>query len=127
MTESDRRPPFWVLKGGFLHLSILCNWHFMNLDKALQVVVGTTLRSLFIYSEVGGSCMVGDQVTDLLREVNYCRKGEGRQYFEPLRIQYIPLLKDVLNIIETEVSETTGELTSFGKENTVMTLYLKRT
>ena len=58
-------------------------------------MVGTRLRSLFVYSDVGGSSVVGNQVTDLLREVNFRRKGEGVQYFEPLHIQYIPLCKQV--------------------------------
>ncbi len=65
-------------------------------------------------------------MTDLLREVNYLRKGEGSHYFEPLHIQYIPLRKDVLDIIETQVSETTGELTDFGEGNTILTLHFKR-
>ena len=60
--------------------------------------------------------MVGNQVMDLLREVNYRRTGDGSHYFEPLHIQYIPLRKAQLDIIETQVSETTGELTEFGEE-----------
>jgi hypothetical protein len=62
----------------------------------------------------------------LLREVNYQRKGEGIQYFEPLHIQFILFRKDVLDIIETQVSETTGELTDFSEGDTIVTLYLKR-
>ena len=62
----------------------------MNLDQAFQVVVGTSSRSLFVYSDTGGSSVVGNQVTDLLREANYRRKGQGIQYFEPLHVQYIP-------------------------------------
>ena len=124
--REDGTPAFWSLKGGLLHLSILCNWRFMNLDKSFQNVVGTKSRSLFVYSDVGGSSVVGNQVTDLLREVNYRRKGEGVQYFEPLHIKYIPLRKDVLDIIETQVSETTGELTDFGEGDTIVTLHFKR-
>ena len=70
--------------------------------------------------------MTGNQVTDLLREVNYRRTGDGSHYPEPLHIQYIPLRKALLDIIETLVSETTGELTEFGEGNTILTLYFKR-
>ena len=70
--------------------------------------------------------MVGNQVTDLLREVNYIRRGAGIQYFEPLHIQYIPVRKDLLDISETQVAETTGELVDFGEGNTIVTLHFKR-
>ena len=64
---------------------------------------------------------------DLLREVNFRHKGEGVQYFEALHIQYIPLRKQVLDIIETQVAETTGDLARFGEGNTIVTLHFKRT
>ena len=54
----------------------------MNLNQAFEAVAGTRSRSLFVYSHVGGSSVVGNQVTDLLREVNFRRKEEGVQYFE---------------------------------------------
>ena len=99
----------------------------MNLNQAFEAVAGTRSRSLFVYSDVGGSSVVGNQVTNLLREVNYRRKEEGVQYFEPLHIQYIPLRKQVLDIIETQVAETTGDLARFGEGNTIVTLHFKRT
>ena len=121
------KPMFWMVDQGLLTLSVTCNWHFMNLDQAFETVARTRSRSLFVYSDVGGSSVVGNQVTDLLREVNFRRKGEGVQYFEPLHIQYIPLRKQVLDIIETQVAETTGDLARFGEGNTIVTLHFKRT
>ena len=99
----------------------------MNLNQAFEAVEGTCSLSLFVYSDVGGSSVVGYQVTDLLREVNFCRKEEGVQYFEPLHIQYIPLRKQVLDIIETQVAETTGDLARFVEGNTIVTLHFKGT
>ena len=130
--DTDGAPVFWIVesdKGGngdFLRLSIYCNWRFLNLNKAFEVVVGNSSRSLFVYSDVGGSSVVGNQVTDLLREVNLIRRGSGVQYFEPYHIQYIPVRKDVLDIIEVQVAETTGELTTFGEGNTIVTLHFKK-
>ena len=74
--------------------------------------------------------MVGEQVTDLLRKVNYERKGNGKVYFEPQHIQYIPVRKEMIDIIETQVAETTGELASLlelGKGVTIVTLHFKLT
>ena len=80
-----------------------------------------------MYSDVGGSSVVGDQVTDLLREVNFSRTGKGAQYFEPTHIQYIPVRKETLDIIEVQVAETTGQLVKFGDGNTVVTIHVKKT
>ena len=125
--KNDRgEPVFWLIAEDLFHLSVTCNWHFTNLNKAFQNMVGSTSRSLHIYSDVGGSSAVGNQVTDLLWEVNYRRTGDGSHYFEPLHVQYIPLCKAQLDIIEMQVSETTGELTEFGEGNTILTLHFKR-
>ena len=112
---------------GMLDLSMTCNWRFTNVNKLLERVVKVSKRSLFIYSDVGGSGVVGNQVTDLLREVSYKREGKGFQYFEPLHIQYIPVHKDTIDIIETQVAETTGALTQNGPGNTIVTLHFKKT
>jgi len=53
----------------FIRLTLTCNWKFINLNVP------------FIYSDVGGSGVVGNQVMDLLHEVNYNREGKGSQYF----------------------------------------------
>ena len=75
---------------------------------------------------MGGSSAVENQVTDLLQEVSYQLTGDESHYFEPIHIQHIPLCNDLLDIIEMQVSETTGELSEFGQGNTILTLHFKR-
>ena len=129
----DTTPPsslgdkFWITGGNVVRLTMTCNWRFINLNSSFKNVTDSTKRSLFVYSDVGGSGVVGNQVTDLLREVNYKREGKGYQYFEPLHQQYIPFRKEELDIIEVQVSETKGELTDFGEGVTILTLHFKRT
>ena len=120
---------YWkvIPDGKYIRLTITCSWRFINLNVAFKNVTGTTKRSLFIYSDVGGSGVVGNQVTDLLREVNYKREGQGSQHFEPLHIQYIDVRKELLDIVEVQVAETTGELVKFGAGNTIATLHVKKT
>ena len=117
---------YWCVEDGFLKLSVYCNWRFTNFNSTFQNVIGNEKHSLFVYSDVGGSSVVGDQVTDLLREINFSRTGKGAQYFEPLHIQYIPVRKETLDIIEVQVAETTGELVKFGDGNTVVTIHVKK-
>ena len=124
---NDKVGVFWTsISQTYYQFSYHCNWRFINLNAAFQAVVGATSRSLFVYSDVGGSGVVGNQVTDLLREVNFIRRGAGVQYFEPLHIQYIPVRKDLIDIIETQVAETTSELVDFGEGNTIVILHFKQ-
>ena len=127
LTDANGNPLFWRVNAGFLQLGIFCNWRLINLEEAFETLFGATSRSLFIYSDVGSSGVVGNQVTDLIREVNFVRKGVGSWYFEPLHIQYIPVRKDTIDIIKTQVAETTGDLTQFGPGNTIVTLHFKKT
>ena len=78
-------PVFWAVNNRFLQLSMYCNWRFLNLNKAFEAVVGASSRSMFVYSVVGGSSVVGNQITDLLREVSHKREEKGFQYFQPLQ------------------------------------------
>ena len=125
--KADGKAVFWSsISETYYQFSYHCNWRFINLNAAFEAIVGLTSRSLFVYSDVGGSGVVGNQVTDLLREVNFIRRGPDVQYFEPLHIQYIPVRKDLIDIIETQVAETTGELVEFGEGNTIVTLHFKQ-
>ena len=103
------------------------SWRFTNLNTAFRSIVGEPTRWLHVYSDVAGSIVVGNRVTDLLREVMYQRKGRGSVYFEPLHIQYIPLSKEVVDIVETNVAETNGDVTEFGPGHTIVTLHFKKT
>jgi len=120
--------PYWKLTPDRkrVQLTTTFNWRFINLNTSFKNVTGSSSRSLMIYSDVGTSGVVGNHVTDLLREVNYRREGKGFQYFEPLHVQYLPVRKDYIDIIETQVAETTGELTQFGAGNTIVTLHFKQ-
>ena len=69
---------------------------------------------------------MGNQVTDLLREIQYMRRGRGTTYFEPLHVQYLPLRNEVMEVVETQISETEGQLVRFGKGQTIVTLHFKR-
>lgn len=53
----------------------------MNLNNAFQNLVREKSRSLFVCSDVGLSEVVGNQVTDLLRENNFQCEGKGIKTF----------------------------------------------
>ena len=130
VNDEQSNPVFWTVRSflpDYLQLSMSCSWRFTNLNVAFRSVVGEPTRSLHAYSDVAGSSMVGNRVTDLLREVKYKREGRGTMYFEPLHIQYLSLRNEVIETIETQVAETNGELVKFGEGNTIVTLHFKKT
>ena len=123
---------FWTVRSilpDYLQLSMSCNWRFTNLNVAFRTVVGEPTRSLHVYSDVAGSTVVGNRVTDLLREIQYKRQARGTLYFEPLHIQYMSLRNEVVEMIHVQVAETIGrggDLVKFGEGHTIVTLHFKK-
>ena len=122
-SHTDSNNATWIF------LSMRVNWTFINLNQAFRSVIQDPRRTLHVYSDVGSSTMVGDKIVDLLREVKYDRTTKGQVYFEPRHIQYIPVRREVTDIIEIQVAETTGagdDLAKFGPGHTLVTLHFKQ-
>ena len=119
---------FWrVTQNKVLHLSMSVHWRFIHLNQAFRSVIGSPMRTLHVYPDIGGSSIVGGQVTDLLREVQYKQQGRGTVYFEPLLVQYLPLRNTFVDQIESQIAETNGQLVRFaGPTPTILTLHFKR-
>ena len=65
-----------------------------------------------MYLDVGGSSVLGDQSTDFICVLNYQREGRGSYHFEPERLLYIPLQKELLDIIQVQVAESSESSSS---------------
>ena len=101
------------------------NCRFKNSDHAFENVFGHSTRPLYVYSDVKASIVLGDQINDFIREVNYKREGKGSYYFEPSHLQYKPLRKQVLDIIQVQISEGTGHSVQFGNGVMTVTFHFK--
>ena len=103
---------------------------FHQLERGVSGGGGRPTRTLHVYSDVAGSSVVDNRVTDLLREVQYKRQGRGTLYFESLHIQYMTIRNEVVEIIHVQVAETIGrggDLVKFGDGHTIVTLHFKKT
>ena len=109
-----------------IYLSPYCTWKFVNINEAFRNILGSPSRTLLIYSDVAESTKVGDQVVDLLREVEYKREDKATVYFEPMHIQYLPVRNEYIEIIQTQVSETNGNLANLQGGHTLLTLHFKK-
>ena len=113
----------------WFYLTGRCSWKFSDLNRMFDRLVTHPNRSLYVYSDVGGSSIVGNRFTDLLKEVHYPRQGRGNVYYEPEHIHYLPVRREVIDIIEVNITEntTTGEeLVKFKEGHTLLTLHFKK-
>ena len=123
--DASNKPTFWKVDGDYMELSVMCNWRFVNLNDTFRPSTEfPSTRPLYVYCNVGTSSMVGGRITDLLREIKYHPKDTT--HFEPRQIQYVPVRNEVVEIVETQMAETNGDLVQFGEGHTHLTLHFKR-
>ena len=123
--DANNQPTFWKVDGGYLVLSVTCNWCFVRLNEKFRP--STEFAStcpLHVYCNVGTSSMVGNRVTDLLREIKY--HSQNTPHFEPIHIQYLPVRNELVEIVDTQMAEIIGDLAQFGEGHTNLTLHFKR-
>ena len=117
---------FWEYSGNMTMFSNQCNWRFLNLNSAFFNLLSFPAKSLFVYSDVSVSSVVGNQITDLLREVHFKREGKGITYFEPIHVQYKDLRNTEVDVIHIQVAEDTGALYPFDTGTTAITLHFRK-
>ena len=123
--DTSNNPTFWKVEGDYLKLSLSCPWRFVNLNDGFRRSSEfPAVRPLHVYCNVGTSSMVGGRITDLLREIKY--HPQNTTHFEPRHIQYVPVRNEVVEIVETQMAETNGDLVQFGEGRTLLTLHFKR-
>ena len=109
-----------------LHLSRMVKWQFNNLNASFEKVVGTSKRTVMVYSDVVDSTVVGSGKFPLLREVQLLRTGEGESTVEPLHHQWIKVRGNQLEIVEVEIASTSGPLAILYPGKTLVTIGLKQ-
>ena len=122
----------WNYASEGLQLSSYCNWRFINLDESYRKAFGgvneTVLVSapprgpMYLYSNVGRSTIMGNRVTDLLREISH---DLTKMSYEPLHIHYKPVRSNLIDVIETQLAENDGTLVDFVSGVTSVTLHFE--
>ena len=83
-------------------------------------------RTLSVYSNIGESVIVGDQVTDLLGEIKYKPSKQGTIFHEPKNPRYQPVRNKEIEIVEVQLAETDGGLAKIETGDTLLTLHFKK-
>ena len=110
----------------FLQLSLLVQWQLNNLDASFENIIGTTRRTMMVYSDIVESTVMGSGKFPLLREVQIMRTGDGESTAEPLHHQWIKVRGNQLDIIEVEIANTDGTLAILPLGKTLVTIGLKQ-
>ena len=108
------------------HLSRMVEWQFNNLNASFEKLLGTSERTVMVYSDVVESSVVGSGKFPLLREVQLLRKGNGRSMVEPLHHQWIKVRGNQLDIVEVEIATPGGPLAILPPGKTVLTIGVKQ-
>ena len=123
---SDIMDQVFEVKGKRLHLSRMVEWQFNNLNASFEKIVGTSKRTVMVYSDLVESTVVGSGKYPLLREVQLLRTGEGESTAEPLHHQWIKVRGQQLDILEVEIASTSGPLAILPPGKTLVTIGLKQ-
>ena len=123
---SDVMDQMFEVKNKRLHLSRMVEWQFNNLNASFEKVVGTSKRTVMVYSDLVESTVVGSGKFPLLREVQLLRTGDGESTAEPLHHQWIKVRGNQLEILEVEIASTSGPLAILPPGKTLVTIGLKQ-
>ena len=110
----------------FIALSPFCTWEFVNLDEAFHRYIGSPSQSLVVYSDVVGSRVVGSDIVNVIREVDYQRKNHGCVNIEPRHLQYVPVRNKIVETVETTLKGITGNTPLLGQGTTSITLHFRK-
>ena len=119
---SDIMDQVFEVRGKRLHLSRMVEWQFNNLNASFEKIVGTSKRTVMVYSDIVESTVVGSGKYPLLREVQLLRTGDGESTVEPLHHQWIKLRGQQMDILEVEIASTSGPLAILPPGKTLVTI-----
>ena len=97
------------------------NWEIRGLNGGwFEKEFVNPTRTLRVYST-----MVGNQVSDVLREVNFDSTKEGQQYFEPKHRQYLQVRQQEYEVMEIALDDLNGVPVKLGPGVTSVVLHFR--
>ena len=102
-------------------------WRFVGLVESYEKIIGTKARDILVYSNMVDTSIVGNQKHQLLRDVRVQRNGKGRTSVEPYHRQWQPIRRSHLDIVEMELGDPTGALTTLPPGQTIVTIGIRKT
>lgn len=77
------------------------NWEIQGLNSVwFKIDFVNPTRTLHMYSNANTSTIIGNQISDVLQEVNFNSTKKGQQYCEPKHGQYLPVRQQEYQVME---------------------------
>ena len=114
------------VKNNELRLSRMVQWQFNNLNAPFEKLMGSSKRTVMVYTDVVESTVRGSGKFPLLREVQLLRTGEGESTVEPLHHQWMKVRGNQFEIVEVEIATPSGLLAILTPGKTIVTIGLKQ-
>ena len=102
------------------------DWYITDINTNFERTFGSKKRTLFVYTDVAQTQIVGERMTDMIKEVVYTNEFSGRSQFEPRHLHFLPIRKNVFDVVEVAVTEADGKLAELKGGSTVLTLLFER-
>ena len=110
----------------YLKLHLVFDWQLNNLNASFEKIVGTSRRTVMVYSDIVQSTVVGSGRFPLLREVQLLRTGEGETSVESQHYQWIKVRGNQMDIVEVEIATPSAPLAVLSPCKTLVTIGLKQ-
>ena len=126
--KPDTWARFFKLTGSeenFLEERAFVNWEIRGLNGGWFKEFVNPTRTLRVYSNANTSTIVGNQVSDVLREVNFDSTKEGQQYFEPKHRQYLQVRQQEYEVMKIALDDLNGVPVKLGPDVTSVVLHLR--
>ena len=110
----------WKVEEGYLRLSLVVYWDFVNLNQVFADYEGSPSRRFFVYCDLVESNRVGGQLHLLIREVHFPKNGQG------CIIQWMPLRRFWVDTVKVQLADPKGTLAKLKKGQTVVTVMFSK-
>ena len=83
-------------------------------------------QTLRVFSNANASSIIGNQVSDVLREVSFSGSKHGELYFEPQHRQYLPVRQQEFEILQIIIDDLAGKSPKLGVGTTSVVLHFRQ-
>ena len=125
-TKTLPAPAGRVTNYSALRLYSFNDWYITDINGNFQRAFGNENKTLFVYADVAHTQIVGESMTDMIKEIVYINKFKGPTQFEPIHLHFIPIRKNVFDTVEVAITEVDGKLADLTGGSTILTLLFQR-
>ena len=123
-SESSQEEEKLILGDDLYTLQQYKRWY--RLLKPLNQPIPPPFNTIYVYSDVVASSIVGNAHVNVLRAIHSHGREGDVHHFEPKRIHYLPIRKKVIDTITIQLADDEGKPINFTSGVVVVELHFSR-